>query len=188
MIATLSLPIRRFAALGLLMAVLLLLWESAVDPIVGLWISTGSADGSSVRLLQRYRQSIGDEPYWVSLQQKLQSGQYADLFVEATNRDLGAAKLQQDIKAVAEANGGNVNSIQVLPPAKQHAQQRLGVRINFTIPVERLASVLAKYDHARPYLYLDNLTITAPEGMTNAKPVQLTVKCDFFSFMRPGTP
>lgn len=187
MMAPLSLPVRRFAALGIFLAALFLLKEIAINPALNYWKET-NGNNASIRLLQKNQKSVRDQPHWASLLQQMQTGQYADLFISADNPDLGAAKLQQDLKHLTETNGGSIKSIQALPPDQQHDPQYVSVRINFTVPVERLADILAKYAQARPYIFLDNLAVIAPDGSSDTKPLQLMVKCDFSSFMRPVAP
>ncbi|MGB9154824.1 MAG: type II secretion system protein GspM [Alphaproteobacteria bacterium] len=190
MIASLSLPVRRFAALSLLAIFLFLLWEIIVSPISGFWDKTGSDNARSVRLVDAYRKSIHDQPHWAALLQQMQEGKYANVFLEGGNTDLASAKLQENVKHLTEATGGVVSSIQVLPPIKQNDLQRLSVRVSFSIPVEHLADLLGKYDEARPYLFLDNLIVTAPEGDQNSgtKPVQLTVNGELSAYLNPVTP
>jgi general secretion pathway protein M len=187
--SALSLPVRRFAALGLLAIGVLLLWEMAISPVVDLWDRMGNDNASSSRLLAAYQKIIRDEPAWAALLEHMQEEPYADLFIDSDDPDLAAARLQQQIKQVTEASHGNIGSIQILPAGKDQALQHVGVRVNFTIPLKQIAHVFEAYDKDRPYVFVDNLLITAPEGMPNTgtEPL-LSVNCDLYSYVRPITP
>lgn len=185
---TFPLPLRRGAALGILAAGLLLLWSITVSPALELWDKAGSDSTGSGRLLATYQKSIRDEPQWAALLKTMQTG--GDLYIDSADPDLAAAKLQQNIKRITEAAHGTIKSMQVLPAGKDQGLQRVGVRLSFTIPFERITEVLAEYDKERPYVFLDNLLMTAPSGNrdTGGAPPLLSVNCDFYSYLRPAIP
>ena len=180
-------PVRRFAALSFLAIALLLLWQIIVDPISDFWAKASGDHARSARLIEAYQRNIAEQPQWQELQQQMQQGKYANLFVEGGNIDLASAKLQEEIKRTTEKSGAQIHSIQVMPVAKQNGLQKLTVRVNFSVPVERLAGLLQKYDQAHPYLSVDNISIASPEGDLNgsAKPVHLIVNCDLSAYLSP---
>jgi general secretion pathway protein M len=190
MIETLSLPVRRFAALGLLGIFLFLFWGIFVDPVFDFWDKTGSDNVRSARLMDAYHRSIDGQSHWTDMLQQMQQGSYANVFTNEPSPDLASAKLQETTKHLTEEGGGKVLSIQVLPTIQKKDIQQLGVAVSFSVPVERLAGVLQKYDEARPYLFLDNLTVAAPENDPNsgAKPVTLMVNGTLSSYMNPAVP
>jgi general secretion pathway protein M len=187
---SLSLPVRRFAAVAILAVMALLVWEFVMDPIAGLWNEAANANARSAHLLAAYRKAVDDQPQWAALSEKMRQAPYADAFTDTSDPDLAAGKLQQKAKQLTEAAQADIHSIQVLPASKDRDLQRAGVRISFSVPIAHLAEVLAKYDADRPYLYVDNLVITAPENsQSSAKtPPQVSVSCNLFSYLKPAVP
>jgi hypothetical protein len=183
-------PARRLLALAILAAGILLVWTIVLGPVFDVWSNAAAATGRSARLLAAYRKTIDDAPRSTALLHDIETGPYAGFFIDASDPDLAGTKLQQTIKQLTEAATGEIRSIQVLPPGKDHGLSYVSVRTSFSISVMQLKELLEKYDEDRPTLFVDNLVITAPETIptAEAKPVLLSVNCTLSAYLRPVAP
>lgn len=179
----------RAAALALLAAVLLLAAAVVATP---LWLLhrryDGALDDASTRL-QRYARIIGMRD---GLQKK--SVEVAALgktphFLKSTSPALAAAELQEQARVVLEANGGKLNSIQILPPKDEGAYRQVSVTMQLTAPLSALKAMLYALESARPYLFIDNFTVRARVGFVARDPAvepDLTVQLDLTGYALKG--
>ena len=113
-------------------------------------------------------------------------------YFTARNPTLAAAKLQSRIKALTQAAGAGLTSSQVLTTDdKKSDLQRVTVRAHMAGSIEAVRSVFHTLEAGRPYIFLDNVTIsTSPSRRKNRRRAKdtdasgrLTVRYEAYGFL-----
>jgi general secretion pathway protein M len=91
---------------------------------------------------------------------------------------------------VLQANGGVLNSTQILDTTSEEGFRRLAVRVRMSGGSEALYKVFHALETERPFLFVDNVDINARTVRTRegqGETVELMVTFDLFGYMRPAT-
>ena len=186
MIETLPLRKRRALAVGILVVLIVFIWTAVIDPIASILNQTIAEKSQTQRLLLAYRQDVDNQTSWHEVYKRVTTSGHADMFIHEKDPNLAAARFQTSIKQFLEEHKALIASIQVLPVTKGENLQRATVRVSFAVPVKFLETLLTSLDHQSPYIFLDNLVISAPavtDKDTDQTP--LSVQCDFFTYLLP---
>lgn len=110
-------------------------------------------------------------------------------YLQGASEALVSADLQNRVKTVVQANGGVLNSTQILDATSEEGFRRLAVRVRMSGGSEALYKVLYALGTERPFLFIDNIDINARtirlrEGQ--GETIELMVSFDLFGFMRPA--
>jgi general secretion pathway protein M len=110
-------------------------------------------------------------------------------YLQGASEALVSADLQNRVKTVVQANGGVLNSTQILDATNEEGFRRLAVRVRMSGGSEALYKVLYALETERPFLFIDNIDINARtirqrEGQ--GETIELMVSFDLFGFMRPA--
>lgn len=105
---------------------------------------------------------------------------------------LAAVELQELVNSVLDANGGKLNSIQILPPKDEGAYRQIAITLQLTAPLSALKTMLYKLESARPYLFINNFSVRsfagfAPRTVPAAEP-ELTIQFDLTGYALKGAP
>lgn len=153
----------RTAALAALATAIAL---GALIVAVPVWAAFSAQNGEiadSLRQLGQYRAEIAARPALeAELRALNEKGASVPGVVEGESTPLAQAKLQSEIKALIEANGGSVRSMQILPPAKQGGFEIVSVQCDLSIPQTRLKALAYAVAAHAPYLFVGEASITAP--------------------------
>jgi len=119
-------------------------------------------------------------------------------YFDAKTPALAGAELQRQVQGMVESSGGRVVSTQVLPSNKNEQPPTVRVRTQMQGSTEELLDVLYQVEKARPFLFVDQLTVRAPRQTTNVdryrnsrvrrpvrerpRPMQLTIRLDVFGY------
>lgn len=105
---------------------------------------------------------------------------------------LAAAELQELVKSILDANGGKLNSIQILPHKDEGLYRQVAVTLQLTAPLSALKAVLYRLESTRPYLFIDNFSVRAPMAFAPravpATETELTIQFDLTGYALKGTP
>jgi hypothetical protein len=189
-IGTLSAPFQRALAVTVLLFILSVIWGGVVRPLAGRWEAWNTEIENGEKLLDGYQSAGASQAELqtkISALQQILARQHP--FLEGTSSPLVAAKMQGDLKAVVEAAGGQLRSVQVLPAATEGGIGRVGVRADIGATVESLEKILYEIEHSTPLLLIDSLEIQAPENGQDGPghPVPLTVRFDVYGYL-PAVP
>jgi hypothetical protein len=157
----------RFAAIGLLVLIVLL-----VSALVGFpaWklhqhydasIEDGSDKLLRYRRIGALRQEVNRSIQDVT---ELNAKQY---YLKGSTRTLAEAELQSLVTRLAESHGCRIISSQVLPAkddAKTTDPGKVLLSIQLHAAIVQLQVLLHAIEVHKPYLFFDNLTIRAPQG------------------------
>lgn len=113
-------------------------------------------------------------------------------YFTARNSTLAAAKLQSRIKTLTQAAGAGLTSSQVLTSDDSKGElQRVTVRAHMVGSIEAVRSVFHTLETGQPYVFLDNVTISAgnPRRTSRRRTRQpsndgrLTVRYEAYGFL-----
>jgi hypothetical protein len=91
------------------------------------------------------------------------------------------AILEDQTKALILAQGGNVDSAEVLPSDMQNGLRRVGIRYSLNLPPDNFPRLLASIESHVPYLIAKNLKVEMPESTSGGQ--AMTLEIDIFGFL-----
>ena len=183
--------VSRATALGLLVAVLVILYSLVFGPLFTAYGELNGAIGQSADLLNRYQRIIAQQPTLKALLEQVnESHTESGVYVPGNTDALAAARLQEIVNSRVESNGAQVRSVQILPAREDGDFRRVGVRIQMTASIASIARILYAFEAGDTYLFIDNLEISnrqsrrLGDGSQDADPV-LLVRLDLTGYVRP---
>ncbi len=182
----------RLAALALLAMTVAAVHLLAVAPLYDSYRRNGEAIIETRDLLARFdRQAAARsrlEDQLAALRELVaRQGHYLD----GTTYAVAAASLQDNVKAIVEAQGGEVQSIQTMPSPANDDSGRVAIRVQSLMVVESLLYTFHRLESGAPYLFVDNLEIQgrlsrrARLGEENDEDTDLLVWFDLYGFLPP---
>lgn len=191
MMHAVSPPLRRALALTLLALVLATGWSAIIEPLLAEWQRQDMEAAQSSRLLAGYRRLAARraelEREWQAAQEAVPARQG---LMEGGDATLLAAMLQSRIKQIVEGNGGQVRSMQILPQARESDFEKVGIQMDFAIASGGLAAALHEIETARPYLFIEALSLRAPDAPLSGAPAeqQLSVRWNVHGYAKASAP
>ena len=181
----------RVAAVALLLVSLAAIHFLALAPLLDSYRRDADAIVETRDLLARFdRQAAarsGLEERLASLRSLVaQQGHY----LEDATYAVAAASLQDNVKAIVEGQGGEVQSIQTMPSAANDESRKVAIRVQSILSVEPLLHTIHQLESGAPYLFIDNLEIQgrlsrqARRGEADAE-TELLVWFDLYGFLPP---
>lgn len=160
---------QRLVALGILAAVLGLVWLLVIDPIAGAFAAQSDDIAEAHRLLTAYAQRIAMRPLLEAQLASLKQHESTSAgLIGGGSAELAAANIQNTVKALIESESGQVTSAQNLQPVTADGFQRVEIQYDVTLPMARLKNLTYKLETAMPFLFLDGIDLRAPENWQNA--------------------
>ena len=150
----------------------LALW--AIGPI---WGSVAEVENDA-DLVTRLRALVAEKPTYrtalVDAQAKLRD--QGALYRDAT-AELASAELQNAVQNLVAQMGGQVRSSEIGAPQDAQGIETIDISLDFSLPQDRLASLLAAIDTQKPYLVVQGLDVRATDAgdRNSALDVELTV-------------
>lgn len=177
----------RALAVLILLALVAAVYLGIALPLAGSLQADDDLD-RSLRLLAGYQHAASLRP---ALEQRLAARRQVEsalpgLWPGATAAPAGTG-LQGEARRLIEGAGGQIRSAQEIPPAEDGGLERIGVRIELTLPMTSLPRLLQAFDSHKPYLFLDKVDVHAPEGQAKAAMPQLSIRWEVCGY-RPGKP
>lgn len=129
-----------------------------------------------------------------------------DFYFDAKTPALAGAQLQRQVQKMVNASGGRVVSTQLLTSTDDEQPPKVKVRAQIQGKTEALLEVLYQLEEARPFLFVDQMSVrsTAPRTVAKRNPRlrgrnrhrsvrrqsqgQLTVRLDVFGYALAETP
>ena len=153
----------RALALALLGAVLLGAYVLVIAPVVGLYRETDAAIETAEILLQRHR-TLAAQRSDLSARLDAETEQAAAIagYLEGPSDPLALAQLQDLVKGVVEAAGGELRSTQILPAqavAASPGTRRATLRVQMVVAIDGLAEILYDLESGQPYVLIDELAV-----------------------------
>lgn len=155
-----SLPIRRLAAVALLIVVIGLIHGVAIQPIVEEFSSYADSIATAEETLPRFERVAATLPRVKARYAELRE-QFAAAggFLSGTNESLAGAALQTRIKQLVEESGAELRSTQILPGREESRFRRITVRVNMTGGTEALRKLWHAMESNPQFLFIDNFDV-----------------------------
>jgi general secretion pathway protein M len=182
----------RTLAVVLLGVVLLGAYQLIAAPLV-IAYREGEASIEQVKeLLQRY-EALAEQRSLLAdrlAKQQERAGSAAG-YLTGPSDALAAAQLQDRVKSVVEAAGGELRSTQILPAEPLEGDlgfRRTTLRVNFVVTIEGLQATLYELETGQPYLIIDDATVRQERvrrrrNEPEKEPV-LDVSLELFGYLR----
>jgi len=111
--------------------------------------------------------------------------------IRAGSIGIANSSLQQLATKFVTDAGARVESIQVLGPLKDERLTRIGLRLSMKTTIDVLRQVLYRIESSKPYLFIDNVEITAATQFPTANgapaAVPLSIYFDVYGYTVPET-
>lgn len=156
-------PKQSKAAAFLILLLVVVLAISAV--VVPLWLLNQRYDlavEEAAARLARYSKIIGMRD---GLQKKAVDVKTLEAnhhFLKSASPALAAAELQEQAKNIIDANGGKINSLNILPHKDDGQYRQVSVSLQLSAPLSAVKAMLYALESAHPYLFIDNFSVRAP--------------------------
>ena len=182
----------RLAALALLAMTGAAVYLLAVGPLIDSYRRNGEAIVETRELLARFERQAAARTRLEGRLEALQElvarqGHYLD----GTTYAVAAASLQDNVKAIVETQGGEIQSIQTMPSAANDDSGRVAIRVQSLMTVEPLLYTIHRLESGAPYLFVDNLEVQgrlsrrARLGEDEDEETELLVWFDLYGFLPP---
>jgi len=193
-----------------------LAWSAAFFVPVALILGIGWPWLERVRTIEREIQSLDDQrssyhrllqtlpTLKAELEQVRSNKDVEHLYFDAKTPALAGAELQREVQKMVTSAGGQVTSTQLLPSVEGEQPPTVRVRTQIQGDTDALLDVLYQIEKARPFLFVDQLTVRAPPQPRvvgrnpragRPRPVrrqfpqrQLTMRLDVFGYALGETP
>jgi hypothetical protein len=149
----------RRAALGLLVAMALVVLAAIAIPIWLLHRHYDVALGQDFDKLERYRRIAATRPQVVRQLDAMSARDPRKFFLRSGAAALSAAEAQEAIRALVESSGGRLITMGA-PTAREEGRYRqVTVNVQLTANIFALRKILSAIEANMPYLFVDNLTV-----------------------------
>jgi general secretion pathway protein M len=181
---------RRTLAVTILLTLIVLVWSTAVQPLIALVMNRQAAIASLADQVAGLEAVVGREP---ELQQRLRDGQRRLAVSGGLWAGSGAATIaagvEDRLRAAVAAGGGQVTSTSEAHEAFEHGFRKITVHCTIEGTLDTMIKTLTAIETARPALFADNLTAAVQEAATGQKgPPILDIDLDVAGYSaRPGS-
>ena len=186
---TLSPFLGRTLAVVLLLATIGGIWSLIVEPVMTKYRLSAESMVQSEALIERYlriakvRVPLGKQ--LVSLRRR---GPSTGGYLEGASDTLAAAKLQNRVKGVVDASGGEIKSSQILPPRDDGNHRAINIRVQLSADIVSLQAIFHALESANTLLFLDNVDVRRQRSRRrksrSANDGRLTVRFDVSGYVR----
>jgi hypothetical protein len=159
-------PARR--ALGVAVFAVLIL---AAAPLYLVFKSQSEDRDVMLRQLAIYNAKVAQRSALAGELQNLQAmTRAAPGLIKTASADLAAAQIQTDVKTLVRANAGEIRTAQTAAVVKTGGFETISVAYDLTVPLSHLRALTYAIESHTPYLFLDNVAISAPTAANGAAP------------------
>jgi hypothetical protein len=186
--------VSRALAFTLLIALIGGLYYGIVSPLLDNYAGTKASIEQLQDTLTRYQRAARAlAPRQAELAALKQRQSAQDGFLQGSNDTLVAAQIQNRIKALADANRGELRSTQVLPAQDEGKLRRITVRGQMSTTLPAALRVFYGLEAAYPLLFIDNVDLRArptelrdrnSSNATNSETIDL--QFDVYGYTRAG--
>jgi general secretion pathway protein M len=185
----LSLPARRAVALGLLAAVMAVVWLLGPQPYLDALAESNAEVARAQNLVARYARLAAEKS---SLQAQVAAlradrGRGQGTF-PGDNAQLVAANMQDRVKRLVESSAAVLRSTQVLPTRDESGFRQVSIRVTMETEIEGVQKIFHALESANPYLFLNNVDIRSRVVRSVRQPadkaMSLNVTFDIYGYMR----
>ena len=149
----------RLLALGILLLLLLLLWQVIASPLLDLYRDRAQALDARRAVAVHMAAQAAQLPALrrLAASNGARSGPVA--LIAGNSDAIAAAALQERVQQMATGLGATLSSTESLPPTPAGNYRRVGVRIAVTAPFDVMVRLLAAIEQASPSMLIDDLQL-----------------------------
>jgi len=164
----LSRPARRLLAVSILLLVLLLGWSAVVAPLIAL-VEAPQADIAALsEELRGLNAILARGPVLEQTARRLRTRLAAQASGwRGSSPTAVAANIQNLVRQAVLMNGGQFRSTSEVHAPGKGAAQRVAIQFQMEGPIEALQKTLEAIEAARPSLFIDSVTVSAPAWGAN---------------------
>lgn len=161
----------RNAAIAVFAAVTVLILLLIIVPLASLFAAQQDEIESSLHRLAVYKAQVETRSALTAQSETLkkQVKNLSGLFAADTSA-LAQAQVQRAVADIVKAEKGEVRTARMLLPLKEGSFETIAIQYSITIPMYRLAGFLHALETRTPYLFLDEVAITAPANWKPENP------------------
>ncbi|WP_299203903.1 type II secretion system protein GspM [uncultured Amphritea sp.] len=162
---------QRYLALGILAAVMILLYLLVIGPVVSRYQQANEQIETLTFQLQRYQNLNDSRPDEEDrLQQIKQDSPLSVYFFEGETRSVVSAKLQQHLKQIVGRTGGQIVSTQGLPSTQSGDQllRSVTLKVQYKAGIDEFKELLFALETSKPGLYVEDLSISSAPIRTSS--------------------
>ena len=196
--------ISRFAAVGLLLVLILAVVFYGIVPLVKSYNDRGDEVAMLGKRLATLQNLLANGPIIDEEIQRLDSlNTSGDVFLEGRKVAIASAKLREFIDNIVKDSGGVLVSTQEYEVEPLDTASAVGLRVQFKGEVDNFSNLLYRLESARPLVFIDKMTITssaarktirrnivrrarAKRGRSRSSRLSLTVRMNVFGYMVAG--
>lgn len=182
---------RRWLAVGLLIAVVLIIGMIVIVPLISKGLELRDTKNSLIFRRQQYERILATKEAVIANIAKIKQQHEQEGYFNKQQTDaLASAEMQELIKKAIVDAGGQLSSTQALPVSNKNKFSRITVRVRMTGNSEVLRAVLYKIETSTPLIIIDQIDIRPMRGARNrtTRQIELTnelnVNFQAVSFMR----
>lgn len=187
--------VSRFAAVGLLVVLILTLFFYGIMPLVQAYKSNADEVAVLEKRLVTLRSMLANKALVDNALQRLDSMNTAgDVFLKGNKAAIASANLREFVNDVVKESGGVLVSTQDYQTQSLDIANAVGLRLQFNGEINNLSNLLYKLESARPLIFIDKMTVTssAAKKRTGSRSRRLSarssrksliVRLDIFGYM-----
>jgi len=84
--------------------------------------------------------------------------------LQGDSDSIAQAALQSDVKAIVEANSGEVRSANALSPTPERGMSLLSVQFDIVLPVSKMSALAYAIESHAPYYFLSAVDVAGPQS------------------------
>lgn len=184
---------RRVIALILLVGVIAIPYVFIVQPLVAKHRENRDTIAQYQDQLQSYRRIAANRPQLQARHEQLLRDPISqDAYLSGESEALVAANLQNRVKKIIEANGGQLASTQILQSGDEDGFRVVTIRVRMTADIDAASKIFYALEAGQPFLFVDGVDISARQARrrrrnqrTVPQNVNLNINYDVYGYMRP---
>jgi general secretion pathway protein M len=153
----------RALAIALLAAAVACVYLLVFVPVGNAYRETADAIEQAEILLQRQRALAAQRPLLIArIEEEKERADAIAGYLQGPSDALAAAQLQDRLKAVVEAAGGELRSTRILPAEAVEASpgtRRAALQVQMIVTIDGLAEILYGLEAGQPYVLIDELSV-----------------------------
>lgn len=174
-------------AVALVLIPLLLVVNFIVAPVIGAYTDQSDEIEGLQADIQRYQRVIGELPgLQLDLAQLEQTRPLQPYLLQGNNTAIAAAGLQRRLQEISAENKVRIVSVRIQPAATDGPLERVSVQARMLTSAEGLRALLFELEANQPYLFVENLSLTARPSRRNQVRDEIEIRMNVFGLRQPN--
>jgi hypothetical protein len=177
---------RRFLAVGILAAVVLLAWGAMVDPLFRYLQASADDRETDLRALSRDQALIKtDSEVSKALAELAQSPRWTRLYA-SQKADKATLQMETDLRELI-STPNNPTSMVAEPAIAKGPLTRIAVKVTLTMPIDQLAGTLERLQTYSKLLQIESMTVQGPDYQSPNSNPTLGIQAEIVGYMLTST-